>query len=145
MANIVSKCRPAGLAKCNKDSCTRSHPNNPPECPHTACDASYHNSLHHEVCQAPRLVSHWAYVRMLLRLKLNVLLRAFRVYTDLTGSNIKYHNRHCGPMDVQKLPCCALDQHSLERRIPENGVRIEYRTRNKHWGTVVHRPLCSIA
>jgi hypothetical protein len=95
-----------------------SPPNNS-ECPHTDRDASYPNNLHHEACQTSGLVSHWAYVRMLLRLKLNVLLRAFRVYTDLTENNMKYHNRHCEPTDVQKLPCCALDQHNLERRIPE--------------------------
>ena len=63
-----------------------------PERPRTDRDDSFPNSLHHEACQAPSLVSHWAYVRVRLCLKLNVLLRAFRVYTDLTESNIICHD-----------------------------------------------------
>jgi hypothetical protein len=55
---------------------------------------------------------------MWLSLKLNVLLGAFCVYTDLRN-NITCRERYCRPGDVQKLPCCPLDRHNLERKIPE--------------------------
>jgi hypothetical protein len=57
---------------------------------------------------------------MWLRLKLNVLLRAFRVYTDLkTASLYLAKGITRTQMDVQKLPCYLLDRHNLERRTPE--------------------------
>jgi hypothetical protein len=75
-------------------------------------------SLHHEICQSTTLVSHWAHLRMWLRLKLNVLLRAFRVNTDLKTASPYVAKGSYGQMDVQKLPCCLLDLYNLERRIP---------------------------
>jgi hypothetical protein len=55
---------------------------------------------------------------MWLRIELNVLLRAFCVYTDLTQQHYM-PRRYYGSTDLQKLPCCLPDQHNLERRIPE--------------------------
>jgi hypothetical protein len=66
---------------------------------------------------------------MWLRLKLSVLLGAFRVYTDLKTSIVNRRERYYGKMDIQKLPCYLLDRHNLERRTPEtvSGQNIEYR------------------
>ena len=66
---------------------------------------------------------------MWLRLELNVLLRALRVYTDLkTESLYVAKGITRTQMDVQKLPCYLLDRHSLERRTPKtvSGQIINY-------------------
>ena len=86
--------------------------------PNNALDAQQ-LSLHHEICQSTTLVSHRAHVRMWLRLKLDEFLSAFRVYTDLKTALPLCRETKFGKMDVQKLPCCLLDLHNLERRIPE--------------------------
>jgi hypothetical protein len=81
------------------------------------------HSLHHKASQPSSLVRHRAYIRMWLRFELGILLLAFRIDTNLTDSKVMRRNTYSGSTNVQKLLYCHPDQHNLEQRIPENGVR----------------------
>jgi hypothetical protein len=80
-------------------------------------------SLHHKASQPSGLVRHRAYTRVWLRFELGILLLAFRIDTNLTDSTVTHRNTYKRSTNVQKLLYCHPDQHNLEQRIPENGVR----------------------